>query len=819
MKPGAFLHTTLTAAWLALLFVLPFVHPRGVDSPELRLRMETGRQGRVQAFWDLGEGFSESDSCSADFSGKGELRMRLPEDRVYQLRLDPFDGEGSLRVQEILVCDRTGRTLQRLQAANLADSHQVRPAQARGEGFETGTTAGADDPYLVWAFRPAIDLRAPFLWRLGPWLWVAGIALGAGVLGFSIQLRGRLGALVAALERRPLWFGGACVLAGWILRFELPWFPFPGLDGSWHMALAQAFQQGTAFGRDFVFTYGPLGWTSVHQVVPGMWWPRFWWEMTGGLGLQLLLVAVVWDLPLFRRCVVLLSCLVYGWYFPDGVQVLLVMLLLARWMLPLGTAWWRVLVAMLTLVVLSQTKFTLCLLALAGLGIVSLCSFLRGQWRRGLFLPAFFLGCFVLLWELLGQNSMRIPAYFDNAWEIARGFAWGMGQDETLSVRLAGILVMSGLLVRLGTEFRSARFQLSKGLLLERRAELLILALALLVMWKHGYTRADAHVVYFLLFALPFASLCIPRQGLHWLDALVLVALFGAWSVEGHRFSENGATVVNHVRDWAGAVTRPGKAHAFWERVSSEQVARDALPQLRAAVGGATVDILSSEQSVLLNNGLRYRSRPVPQSYSAYTPRLLRLNRDAYRSLRRCPAYVIARYDVIDGRYYNQEDAWLLADLPGLFEPVLEERGYLLLRRRTDPGALGVSLGAVIEQRNIGWGENWPVPAGETERLWIRAFVEPSMLGSLRAFLLRPAEAWIVLTEESGVEHRHRLVILSAREGFMLQPYMDGQQDLVNYLKGLPGRRLRSFRFECVSGEEEFWRMPAAALMHVEVSR
>lgn len=302
-------------------------------------------------------------------------------------------------------------------------------------------------------------------------------------------------------------------------------------------------------------------------------------------------------------------------------------------------------------------------------------------------------------------------------------------------------------------------------------------------------------------------------------ELLVLVALFGAWTVDGRRFAETGATIANHVRDWAGAVVRPGQARAFWERVRAEQVARDALPSVRRAVGGASVDMLSNEQSVLLNNGLHYRNRPVPQSYSAYTPRLLRLNRDAYRNPARSPAYLIARYDVIDGRFYNQDDSWLLADLPGLFEPVLEERGYLLLRRRTDAGALGVSLGGVIEQRNIGWGEDWPVPEGHQGRLWIRAFVDPSLLGKLRALLLRPAQAWLVITEESGAQHRHRLVTLSAREGFMLQPYIDGQRDLVNYLRGLPGRRVRSFRFECERGDEEFWRMPAAALMDVEVTR
>ena len=44
-----------------------------------------------------------------------------------------------------------------------------------------------------------------------------------------------------------------------VLAFNLPNPPENGLDASWRMAMGKFFSDGLQFGRDVVFTYGPLG--------------------------------------------------------------------------------------------------------------------------------------------------------------------------------------------------------------------------------------------------------------------------------------------------------------------------------------------------------------------------------------------------------------------------------------------------------------------------------------------------------------------------------------------------------------------------------
>src|ERR1035438_7133838 len=53
--------------------------------------------------------------------------------------------------------------------------------------------------------------------------------------------------------------------------FSLPVFfvatPDVGLDPSWQLSLQLAAADGKVFGREFVFTYGPLGWLLLHIAV------------------------------------------------------------------------------------------------------------------------------------------------------------------------------------------------------------------------------------------------------------------------------------------------------------------------------------------------------------------------------------------------------------------------------------------------------------------------------------------------------------------------------------------------------------------------
>src|SRR5476651_2326456 len=70
--------------------------------------------------------------------------------------------------------------------------------------------------------------------------------------------------------------------------FNFPLMPGSGLDPSWRMALGYMFEHGMQFGRDVVFTYGPLGFI-MSKTFSGI---QFWSLIAGQLTLAIISATV-----------------------------------------------------------------------------------------------------------------------------------------------------------------------------------------------------------------------------------------------------------------------------------------------------------------------------------------------------------------------------------------------------------------------------------------------------------------------------------------------------------------------------------------------
>ena len=66
-----------------------------------------------------------------------------------------------------------------------------------------------------------------------------------------------------------------------------PWMPRAGLDPSWCYAINEAVERGLVFGRDMIFTFGPMG--SVYSTAYG---PGTDFQMLWGSGLYVIGFAI-----------------------------------------------------------------------------------------------------------------------------------------------------------------------------------------------------------------------------------------------------------------------------------------------------------------------------------------------------------------------------------------------------------------------------------------------------------------------------------------------------------------------------------------------
>jgi hypothetical protein len=574
---------------------------------------------------------------------------------------------------------------------------------------------------------------------------------------------------------------------------------FPGevastnLDHSWMQALGHFYRTSAQAGTDYVFTYGPLGTFATEVYDPGCFWQRYLWELGVKLAAAVVITLALAGLP--GRGLTLLGAALLIAFVPYHFDTIYQVALLAAGVLLLDGACRRrpraaLLVPLLTL--LALTKFTYFVLALWAVALAEGAVRLRGY--RGWLSPApFYLACVAAVWLFCGQNLTHLWAYCRYSWEISAGYGEAMGMSgETFDVGLAVVTMALAVLLLTVAAWRNRR-----GIF--PVMAVLLLAPGLFLGWKHGLVRHDGHPFIFFGMAL-FVAVVLPRflppgpsllpgVGLGCLLACAVAGtLLTAARVKPDFFWWNIEQTLTNVP----VAFRPAEKKRLMEEQRAHEEAAWRLDRVRAAVGNRPVDQLSCEQGVVLLNGLNWHPRPVFQSYTAYTPTLLRLNANYFRSPA-APEFVLCNLNPVDHRLGAMEDSLALVEILRRYYPVLAERQFVLLRRVPPGEEAPAPVPEVGCRRTIRFGEEVSLKdlPGTYQVLSLK--FAPSAGGLIRGALFKRALLFVELRTASGQTLRRRLVADMAKEGFLINPLVDTTADFVRLYGESGGDRVVSF--------------------------
>jgi hypothetical protein len=584
-----------------------------------------------------------------------------------------------------------------------------------------------------------------------------------------------------------------------LLDFQLV-NPLPrSLDDSWKQALGYCYKCRLQAGADYLFTYGPLGYFLERAYDPDLFWHKLAWEVTVKLAFTLILVQLLaaypsWIARVIAYWALLLSArLILG--IPDLYYIFFMLaqgvLLIRSRGQPFGLAR---LAGVALLALLALTKFTLFLLALSTLVVVAGTEITAGRRLKALQPLLAFAGLFVVGWWALGQSPANIPRYIYGSMQISSGYTEAMalpGERAEILVALGTLLLIAaGAVIRRPCDFRRPG-TVPAGLLI---------GLGLFLEWKHGFVRQDQHAFGFFglafltahLFPAAFPTRRWPAvvRGLV-LGAACLLAGFGMIENRQSQCQYCPRCLSQFLDDTWQALRTNGRTllnpAALRRELDGREAQLDAtcqLPRVKSLVGDAPVDIFSVEQGVLFRNRLNWRPRPVFQSYTAYTPYLIRANADFYAG-EKAPAFVIYKLQPpIDQRLPMLEDAPALRHLLVCYRPVLIERGYLLLQRNAAPAPPIVSH--PVRQQVVRLNEETPLPDPAGALQWLSLELQSSVKGKLWSFLYRPNLVYIRLKTEDGQSLLYRFIPGMARTGFLINP-------LIQTYSAAPGGRIVSF--------------------------
>jgi hypothetical protein len=589
--------------------------------------------------------------------------------------------------------------------------------------------------------------------------------------------------------------------------------PDPRLDASWQMMLIHAHSEGMQFGRDVIFTWGPLGFLcSLTHLGNVSAVPILVWQVGGNLLVALALVTLTRSLALGRRITFVAALLAFHWLFQDTVYFLLIALIALAGLMKPQSPILRLVAWTLVLGFLAQIKFTYLVIASAAVLSAIGCWAGRGSWRRCWAIAGGYVLAVIVWWVAAGQALDNLYPYLRRSLEISSGYADAMAFDESWSLFFWGSLLA---LLCLLFVWRTWRAGADRAFAAGSAA---YLGFSFLVMWKEGFIRADmvalgGHVfgffTYILILGPVLPGLLFPAKRWHWFDTSFVLCLVGIASFDPDYYRWAPRVAWQILYGQVEALKRLGELPGDWQRSFGEACADASLPGIKAAVGKGTVDVYNYSTGIALLNGLNVSARPIFQSYSAYTPSLEGYNLRFYQSAR-APDFLLWKDENVDGRYPGQDDAMLVAALPGHYEGLFKEGDYWLFRKRSPVSAAAPERRLVLT-RAVRLSEEIELPLPTGQAIWLQAEPIPNSLGRLRGILYKPAIIELSTTDDLGRRRVWRMLPRVARDGFILVPTLADGSDLMLLMKGEARSIVKSFHFEAPGGQEEFWS-------HVDVS-
>ncbi|MBO9622453.1 MAG: hypothetical protein J7500_07055 [Sphingomonas sp.] len=576
------------------------------------------------------------------------------------------------------------------------------------------------------------------------------------------------------------------VALGLLLQLPAPMLPSMDLDPSWMLAVEHAARSGAIFGRDFIFSYGPFGFLASRFYDP----QTYAFTLLGDFLLTLLFfVPLLWNR----------SWAVLAFYLAAIVAVALDRLSIdARFTAALlGIFLWSLrsrrmgpVIATALIAPFFLSKFSY---AMAALPYLLLADAYRLLAFRRFPLLTIVAALVVLAGALLtGHTLSMLPALLANIGEIVGGYDGAMQSDfggiYPMLAAYAAIAVISAALGWLWFRRRDGWNSTERAVALPApiAAQLESLFLAGAVAWtlfiafKMGHVRQDLHILNTWFTLVLMTPMLLAYLGavrpLAKVEQLVFAVLFAGTLVPAAGvnaaiyFHRNGLKPIAYAGQLA---SRPFETLAWllpshWNATTEARRAaeRAIANELPSGVRGS-VDVIPTEIGPAVLGGAHYQPRPVPQSYSSYTPRLQALDAGHFANPATAPDTVFLKIGDIDNRLPTLATGPTLPVLVRWYDAVATSRLGLVLRHRAAPRKeSAIDLG----KRAFSLGEWVPVPKAEGATITASIAVDRTLAGRIIAFAGREPMLTITLRYEDGSEAGFRFVPGMARTGFVISP-------------------------------------------------
>jgi len=547
------------------------------------------------------------------------------------------------------------------------------------------------------------------------------------------------------------------------------------MDPSWRLSLQLATLQSKIFGHDFVFTYGPLGWLMVRTELSKAGLLFYDFFILAGL------VSIYRELLPFRPklidavLLIVLALVTRACLLEGSVVILFTILCHWLWRICERGGFFPVVASLVaaTLLFFGKANYGLIMAGLIPAFAVGLVIFHRARRRCGLVLLFGFISA---VWLGARVWNVDLPQYLGSSLQIVSGY-----NDAMMKIGLR-----TSFKVELYSPFQlpfdyqlACPFLLALALLffwgrrrLPAREQIFLLplvAFAAFLLFKNAFVRSDSmhDLLFYQGLPLLLAFFCIAWRGAAPVKVLLLLSLpypVALAGVGGDFFQPANLASAFPMNYFQQALAAPrNESVEDLQRTLAAGYPEAALPAaIRARIGASSVDVMPWESSIAVRNGLNYRQRPIPQSYSAYTVALDTMNAEFLRSTN-APDWILytgAEPLAMDSRpaawdesitkralleNYALETEFELSQHNALHTKLAPYPVFLLKHR---PGCRRL---VAVATNNVTLEFDRPLAIPEsTNLIFLTLEMKRSLPGKLQAAVLRPGPMWVAFSTPGG---------------------------------------------------------------------
>lgn len=599
----------------------------------------------------------------------------------------------------------------------------------------------------------------------------------------------------------------------------VPWrpqMPKSGLDASWFYVLSYAFRHHWQFGKDIVFTFGPLGmlFSAVysHSEFPLI----LAFYITASL-----LVAVSFlyigrrlrFLPLlFFYALFIFSISLWNDIFFFTFPVLLLLVGIES----IGGPFNPFLLGLIAVYcsIASLTKLSFMFLSLPVVVLVDLYRMrVSKAWPL---VSTCFLASYVVLYLAAGQHLSSLWPYLRWSIPVVTGYSSAMAlfwrpAEVVAYVALAALPLVGFVRWERGNDA------------VARALSALALFTVMFTIFKEGFVRHDVHAVSGFL-GVGLVASCVAAKswpGIRHVATrvavgayLVIVFVACLWAIKVHSKMAPKPLIQWWISNISANVGGAEKLLAGRSRLDERR--RESIDRIRKQFVlprmSGSVDVYPADQAAVLAYGLDYKPRPVFQSYSAYTPGLLAENSSSLKDPD-APDNVLFTIGPIDLRFPASDDGASWPVLLSRYEVRGVTGSFVWLTKREKPEAIAFRQ---LAEAAVGEGAAASVP-DPGKVVWMSADIRLNWLGWLAGVLFKPPIVWMKVTYLTGGSYSFRVIPAVARVGFLLSPEASNRYQFAALALGRPagaGRKIRSISFSAGRFGELLYHWP----VHVRFS-